>query len=784
MEQAGPDSVVDKTIEKYARWVIRHKAWTIFLTLALALGLGSGMRHLTFVGDYRAYFSDDNPQLVALEALENTYTKNDNILFVVSPASGKVFSNETLEALAYLTEQAWQLPYSLRVDSVTNFQHTYAEADDLVVEDLITDYPSTAETLAEKQQIALSEPRLLNRIISQDARTTAVLVTFQMPEDDAAALEEIIPRVRQLVSEVDKRFPLVEIRLSGEMMITTAFSEVGNRDAVTLTPLMYVAIIMMIVLLLRSIVAAAAVILVVTLSVVSALGIAGWSGLYLTVSSIAAPTMIMTLALADTIHVLVSMFAYVRDGQNRTDALANSIRINFSPVLITSLTTAVGFLTLNFIDVPPFRDFGNISALGIVAALLYSMTLLPAFIACFKLKGGGRAVITSAGLMDKLGDYVINHRRKLLILMLVSSAFLLMASFKNEANNQIIQFFGPDIQFRQDSDYTIDNLTGLYTIEYSIPAAKSNGIAEPDYLTRLDDFSDWLRSQPDVLHVSTLTDTIKRLNKNLHEDDENWYRLPESRELASQYLLLYELSLPYGLDLNNEVSIDKSATRVIVTLADVSSADIKALRDSSENWLRANAPAMFTYGTGASVMFADIFALATKTMIKGALLGMLVISAILIFALKSFKHGVLSLLPNLLPAGLAFGLWALWVGQVNMAVSLVMTMTLGIVVDDTVHFMSKYLRARREMGCNSADAVRYAFNSVGLALVVTSVALVVGFLIMSQSSFALNAQSSQITLIAILLALVVDFLLLPPLLMLLDREKSALDVSVKARIND
>lgn len=320
MEQAGPDSVSESTIDsvlnRYARWVIRHKAWVILTTLALAIALGSGARHLTFVGDYRAYFSDDNPQLVALEALENTYTKNDNILFVVRPNQGEVFTNETLEALAYLTERAWQLPYSLRADSITNFQHTYAEADDLVVEDLITDYPSTSEVLAEKKRIALAEPRLRNRIISDDARTTAVMVTFQMPEDDAAALREIIPEVRLLVLELQERYPSLEVRLSGMLMLNTAFTEVGNRDAVSLTPLMYLAIVLMIVLLLRSVVSVVAVVLVVTLSVSSALGIAGWSGLYLTVSSIVAPTMIMTLAIADAIHVLVSMFAFMREGQN------------------------------------------------------------------------------------------------------------------------------------------------------------------------------------------------------------------------------------------------------------------------------------------------------------------------------------------------------------------------------------------------------------------------------------------------------------------------------------
>ena len=576
--------------------------------------------------------------------------------------------------------------------------------------------------------------------------------------------------MRQLAADIRQTYPSLEIRLTGELMINTAFQEIGNKDATHLTPLMYLTIILVVALLLKSVVAVVAVVLLVTLSVLVALGAAGWGGLFLTVTSIAAPTMIMTLAIADAIHILVSMFGFMREGKTQNEALISSFIINFSPILITSVTTAVGFLTLNFVDVPPFKDFGNISAMGVIAAFMLSVIFLPAFISCFRLQPKQTLNIVSVSALGWLADVVIKNRKVFLLSMLVIFGLLLTAIPRNEVNNEIVKFFGPEIQFRQDSDYSLKHLTGLYTVEYSLPALAANGVTEPQYLAHLEAFTKWLRKRPEVMHVSALSDIMKRLNQNLHGDDVNWYRLPDSKELASQYLLLYELSLPFGRDLNNEINISKSASRIVVTLGDVSTNEIKSFRDASESWLKKNAPQQFTYGVGASVMFADIFKRSTETMINGVLVGMLIISAILIFALKSLKYGVLSLLPNLLPAGLAFGIWALWVGQVNMAVSLVMTMTLGIIVDDTVHFMSKYLRARRDYKYNSTESVRYAFTSVGLALVVTSVALAAGFAIMAQSDFALNADSSLLTLITIVLALVVDFLFLPPLLMLVDKD--------------
>ena len=758
-------------LERYALWLIRNRLWVVVGSLLMAVGIASGARHLYFVDDYRAYFSAENPQLLAFEELENTYTKNDNILFIVSHPSASIFNAETLTALETLTNASWQLPYSTRVDSIINFQHTYAEGDELVVEDLFGDIESfSTNDIKAKQKVALAEPRLLNRIISPDAKVTAVMVTFQMPEADPAALAKLTLKVRQLAADIRQTYPSLEIRLTGELMINTAFQEIGNKDATHLTPLMYLTIILVVALLLKSVVAVVAVVLLVTLSVLVALGAAGWGGLFLTVTSIAAPTMIMTLAIADAIHILVSMFGFMREGKTQNEALISSFIINFSPILITSVTTAVGFLTLNFVDVPPFKDFGNISAMGVIAAFMLSVIFLPAFISCFRLQPKQTLNIVSVSALGWLADVVIKNRKVFLLSMLVIFGLLLTAIPRNEVNNEIVKFFGPEIQFRQDSDYSLKHLTGLYTVEYSLPALAANGVTEPQYLAHLEAFTKWLRKRPEVMHVSALSDIMKRLNQNLHGDDVNWYRLPDSKELASQYLLLYELSLPFGRDLNNEINISKSASRIVVTLGDVSTNEIKSFRDASESWLKKNAPQQFTYGVGASVMFADIFKRSTETMINGVLVGMLIISAILIFALKSLKYGVLSLLPNLLPAGLAFGIWALWVGQVNMAVSLVMTMTLGIIVDDTVHFMSKYLRARRDYKYNSAESVRYAFTSVGLALVVTSVALAAGFAIMAQSDFALNADSSLLTLITIVLALIVDFLFLPPLLMLVDKD--------------
>ena len=270
----------------------------------------------------------------------------------------------------------------------------------------------------------------------------------------------------------------------------------------------------------------------------------------------------------------------------------------------------------------------------------------------------------------------------------------------------------------------------------------------------------------------TITDILKRLNKNMHAGDDAFYKIPESRELSAQYLLLYEMSLPFGLDLNDQINVDKSATRMVVTIKDIRNRELREMDEKAQEWLKNNAPqSMRQLGSGISIMWAHISKRNIEGMLIGSFLALVLISALLIVALRSVKLGLLTLIPNLVPAFMAFGIWGYFVGQIGLAVSILVALTLGIVVDDTVHFMSKYLRARREMGKDPESAVRYSFHTVGSALFITTIVLVAGFSILLLSGFKVNSNMGLITAITITIALVIDFFFLPPLLMKVEEKK-------------
>ncbi len=266
--------------DRFFKFVLDWKYLVILLSVLITAALGTGLQRLAFSNDYRMFFSEANPQLTAFEQLQNTYSKNDNVLFVLAPRSAQVFTQETLTAVQELTQEAWQLPYSLRVDSITNFQYTYAEGDDLVVEDLVLDpHALSAAELQEKQQIAVTDPLLVNRLISPSAHVTGVNVTIQLPGKKLSEVPEVAEAARKLADQIEAAHPQIKIYLTGMIMMNNAFPTASLGDMQTLYPAMFLAVIISLVLMLRSIPGTLSTLIIIILMIIGTMGITGWLGI-------------------------------------------------------------------------------------------------------------------------------------------------------------------------------------------------------------------------------------------------------------------------------------------------------------------------------------------------------------------------------------------------------------------------------------------------------------------------------------------------------------------------
>ena len=757
-------------LEKYTKFVI-SKCWAVIAACVLiAVVFGKGTIDLDFSSDYQAFFSDDNPQLVAFESVQKTYSRSDNLFIMIAPESGDVFDENTLSAILAITDKAWDIPYVTRVDSLSNFQYSYGVDDDLVVKDLID---TVQVDKADLRKIALNEPLLVNRLVSPNADATGVNITINLPgENPMFELPEVAEVARAIILEMENQYPSVQFYESGMIMLDNALAESTVIDLVTLVPLVYILVAVGVALFLRSVWLSVGTVILVTLSIVSAMGLAGWLGVVLTPPSASVPPIIMTLAVAHCLHILTTFLQKRKAGFVVNAAIVESVKLNFKPVILTTLTTALGFMSLNFSDVPPYRDLGNITAFGMMFAFFFSFTFLPALLAVLPSKAQSYNEIVSPRLI-KLADVVIRRRASILVTgltLIVVSLFLIPL---NTLDDNFIEYFDDSIEFRTDTDKVTETLTGVYFIEYSLDSGVSDGINDPKFLNTVQEFSDWLYTQPEVVHVDSIVETIKRLNFNLHGNDSEYHSLPNNQSQIAQYLLLYELSLPNGLDLNSQINVSKSSTRLSVSLETLSTLEMLDFEERAIEWLEVNASELKVDGVSPTLIFSHISLRNIKSLLFGAGIALLLISVLLIFVFRSVKYGMLSMVSNVVPACIAFAIWGVTIGQVSVGVSVVIAMTLGIVVDDTIHLFSKYLDARRVQGKDPEAAIRYAFSTVGVALVGTTVILTVGFLIMAQSSYQVNSHMGTLSAVTIVIALLIDLLLIPPLILILDKPKKS-----------
>ena len=584
---------------------------------------------------------------------------------------------------------------------------------------------------------------------------------------------EIVDFLNETLAAARAKHADIDYHLTGEIVLNRAMRDAINDDMGILAPLALVTMLLVAIVLLRSIWGTVAIVVMLIVVFLSALGFIGWAGMKFYGESGAALFVLMAVTVAHSVHMIEAVAAGLRQGMDRKQAATHALQVNIWPVFLTSLTTAIGFLSLNFAEMPPFRVMGNMVAFGAMCAFVYSVTLLPVFLSVVPL----RARPVRAGhsdVFDRLGRFVVSHRTTLLWSFGIVTVVLIAGISRIELKENWLELLDESYEFRRSTDFVSEKFAGVETYEYSLNSGREGGVTDIEYLRRVDAFAQWYRAQPEVAHVFAISDIMKRLNKNLHGDKQEFYAIPDNSDLAAQYLLLYEFSLPEGRDLNNLIDVGRAATRMTVTLKSLSTNEKIALDERAQAWLRTNAPGMESGATGVAVVGANSIQRNIEGMLRGTIVAMAIVSLLLLFVFRSVRLGLISLIPNFVPAAMAMGLWGYAVGAVGNAAAVVTAIAFGIIVDDTIHFMTKYVGARKR-GLLPSESVQSAFGSVGKALVTTTIVFGLGFLVFGASGMTTNQALGMLVGMTVVIALLADFLFLPPLLMALDgtRETTA-----------
>ncbi|MGH8455163.1 MAG: efflux RND transporter permease subunit, partial [Nevskiales bacterium] len=325
--------------DRIARWLTDWRHPLALVSLLMIAALAYGVKFLYFQSDYRIFFRDDDPYLLSHELQQVEYTKSDSILFILAPADGEVFTRDTLAAVETLTAESWKMPLAIRVDSISNFQHTRANGDDLSVSDLVRDARKLSDAeLAERRAAALDQPLLVNSLISERAHVTAVNVRLNLPDSQSEAdkfTPEIFSFALALKQRVEAEHPGLTIHLHGLVAVNKAFNDLATSDASTLVPVMFLVVVIMLAVFLRSVSATLATVAVILGSIIVTVGFTGWIGYHLNQITVSTPTIILTLAISDCVHVLLIYLRGLGEGRTREDAMLQTLRINLVPVFLT-----------------------------------------------------------------------------------------------------------------------------------------------------------------------------------------------------------------------------------------------------------------------------------------------------------------------------------------------------------------------------------------------------------------------------------------------------------------
>jgi len=752
--------------------------WLLFL-LSLILFASSflGFKQFKFDASPRSYFEEGHAPYERFKDLEDTYGRDFRTFMMLSAKEGSFFEPENMRAAIEATEQAWLLPEVRRVDSLPNFQHTYSENHELIVSDFFDETVLADPTeLAKRKAIALNDVSIVNRLVSEDGKHVSMVMTLNVAADDREGHVEVVEAAYALEEAIKAKYPNIDIAMTGNLLSNYHNVQIAIEDVGLMIPLMFALMFILIGTLLGSAYTVIVALVVAMLSAVAALGIGALAGIEYSMLAINALIISITIAIAHCIHIFTQFFVEL-ETQPKMQALAKSLELNFFAVSMTSLTTLVGFLSLNFNDLPPAVALGNAAAIGTFLSWLFSLTILPALVSVLPFKAHKKQGSIFADNMLRLAQLVIKKQKLILLGMSALSVLMIVLSFSNILNDRFSEMIHKPHIFRADTELVDRDFGALYTSNYDISAAylglEEGGIADPEYLRRLDSFANYLRGLPNVKSVQSFADVVKRLNQSMHNNQPEYYSIPDSRELIAQYILLYEMSLPFGLDLNNMVTLDKNRSRLLLTLPSVDTQTLLDFEQEALNWQQENLPeAMRHDGAAMSIIWAHLSKDSLTSSLTGSVIALSIISMILLLVLKSWRYGLVSLIPNLIPAAFGFGGWYLYKGEIGLGLTCVVIITIGIVVDDTVHFLAKYKKAMDDNGQNAEAAILSTFKQVGPALCVTTLVLASGFLVLSLSKIVANSALGGVTAMILIAAFVLDVLLLPAILLWIDKSKA------------
>jgi len=757
-------------MQKYISFIQKWRWFIVFAVPLLVLLLSSNLKHLQIDGSYRIWFEKDTPALVSYDAFRNEFSNDDGVIIVFRDPNG-IFNPKALGSIQRITDAMWEMNHIDRVDSLTNYQHVHEDPsypDEVLVNDFIEDLDDLNESyLNERRETALADKMLRNKFISEDGTTTMI---FARLEPDAKEHGDISAEVMQEVNEIiepEAKRTGYKYWINGGPAITQAFISIAGKDAVLFTPLVLLSAMLLLYLLFRRISGAVIPILVVLFTFISVIAVQVLMGYKLNNFTANIPVFIVAIGIADAVHIYSVWLTHRREGDDNETAVAVSLRKNFLPILLTSLTTIVGFSTLALSHVVPVATLGIATASGAALAFMISVVWIPALLFLLN-KPVGKARNKDQKIyrfFKGYGAFIVHNNKRIIAVTTLFFLFVGAGLLQVKVDSNAMRFFNKDVEIRKSAEFNMAHLTGPLTYIIIADSSRAEGVKDPTFLKSVEAFSqDFKNAFPnDVRHVSSLLDVIKRYNKIYNHQE----TIPQSHDLVAQYLLLYSNSLSQGMEITDRIDFEQRKLRISVQTNIVdTSRDLEMIEFIKQWWMKSPYSAVVT---GRTAMYAQMQKDITQTLITSLSLTILLVSLMMLLIFRRLKILWILMLPNILPVVLVLGVIG-WLGiTIDMGVAISGAIIIGVAVDDTIHFFVKYFEARRK-GLNMIESFNEVLHYAGKAIVFTTIVLSLSFSLFIFSHFAPNQNFGLVTASALIIAMIIDLFFLPALLSLADRK--------------
>ena len=735
---------------------IKRPILTVFFTILITIGAVYEVVRLPVVTSIESLVRKDNPDRIFYSKFRNTFGTDDAV--VIAIGAEEIFSPDILHYINRLTEKFEALGGVESCLSLTTAETIRGLENDFIVEPLFEEgrIPRDPGQLIDIKEKALANPLIVGNLVNETANATVILIRTKSHEDDQAFESRILSGIQHILSSIEPPSKILGPYIAGWPVVDVKMAEYMNKDVIKFVPISAFLMCLIVYMFVGMWSYTAFIMAVMLLSLLWTMAILRLVGGAMSPLTSILPPLIMALSLSDGIH-LTTIYMRLRD-------IDKTIREAWWPCALTSFTTAIGFLSLLISDIPAIRHFGAAAAFGMGIELFLSFTLLISLLP--KMQTDTSKTVRRARpylfsrILDWIARSVPDFKRGVLIITALSVMTAIAGISRLRVDTNMLDYFYESSYIRKSASFVDSFLGGANTIEISLTTKAGNDFLYPENMGRVEHITSWLKARPGITKVIDPNSFLKLMNKAFYGDNKNFYTLPTSREMAAQYLLLYD-----GDELSHFMTDDREWVRISARTNLHGTEDLMNLYSSLETVLKhvLEESHILAQFTGKTYIFNHMAQDIVSSQIESLALASVIIFGIMFMVLKDVRLGLISIIPNLLPIIGNLAIMGFVGIPINTATAIISAVAIGIAVDDTIHFIVHYKRST-DAGSTRLDAVRDAIIKKGPAAVSTSLVLLLGFGILITSNFVPTAQFGVLCSLIMLMTLLADLFVLPVLL--------------------